>query len=236
MMTLKYQRVLLKLSGENMGRSGYGIEPSKLKLIVQELKQLLKYGTQVAIVIGAGNIWRKRTHGKGLSGSTADYLGLLATIMNSLALRDALLRENIQVKVQSPIGSDIPRLEPLDVVAARGALRRGQVLIFAGGTGKPFFTTDTAAAQRAVQIKAEVIIKLGPVDGVYSADPRKFKSAKKFKELTLGQAVKYKLQVMDREAFTICRRNRLPIIVAKWQKGSALKAAMGKNTGTLVRP
>ena len=236
MSTLHFQRVLLKLSGETLGRGGNGIEPNRLHLVVQEIKQLKKLGVVVAVVVGAGNIWRKRTHGQGLSDQTADYIGLLATVMNGLALRDALIKEKIPVKLQSPITNNLPGVEPLDPVAARGSLRRGEVVIFAGGTGKPFFTTDTAAAQRAVQINAELIIKLGPIDGVYEADPRQHKSAKKFNNITLLQAIRKNLKVMDKEAFKICLKSQVPILVCKWQKGVVVRAVLGKKVGTLVKP
>jgi uridylate kinase len=225
--------VLIKLSGEALGSNGR-IEAKKLNLVVNELRVLRAKGVALALVIGAGNLWRKRTHGLGIGQVTADYIGLLATVMNGLALRYALNRAKIQSIVQSPVANNVPNVEQLDLVAARGALRRKQIVIFAGGTGKPFFTTDTAAAQRAVQISADLIIKAGPVDGVYTADPRRVKSAKRFNQLTLQQALRLNLKVMDKAAFALCYKHRLPILVCRWQRGLLKKLITGKKVGTLL--
>jgi len=233
---LEYQRVLIKLSGEAIGGAGGGIKPGRLRLVVDEVRSLRKLGAEVAIVVGAGNIWRKRTHGQGLAPATADYLGLLATVMNGLALKDALRQARLPVRLQSAVALGLPGVESLDAVVARGSLRRRQVVIFAGGTGKPFFTTDTAAAQRARDIRAELIIKAGPVDGVYTADPNRFPRAQKYHQLTLAQAIKAKLQVMDKQAFNICRQYNIPVIVCRWQKGVLAKVVQGKIIGTLVKP
>lgn len=231
----RYKRILLKLSGEALGAAG-SIQPARLRLIVNELKQLNRLNIEVAVVVGAGNLWRKRTHGQGISGQTADYIGLVATVMNGLALREALRRNKVPVVLQSPVAYDLPTVNRLDLVAARGALRRGQVVIFSGGTGQPFFTTDTAAALRAAQVKAELIIKAGPADGVYSADPRKDSQAVKYQELTLAQAQSRRLAVMDRRAFVLCLKNQIPIIVCRWQKGVLLRVISGQAVGTLIRP
>jgi uridylate kinase len=234
MSTWPYKRVLLKLSGEAFGSNGR-IEAKKLNLILSELRVIIRKGVELALVIGAGNLWRKRTHGQGIDDVTADYMGLLATVMNGLALRDALNRAKIKSIVQSPVANNVPNVEQLDVVAARGALRRKQIVIFAGGTGKPFFTTDTAAAQRAVQVRADLIIKAGPVDGVYTADPNKYKRAKKYSELTMRQALQRRLQVMDKEAFAICEKSKILILVCRWQAGLMKRLITGKKVGTLVR-
>ena len=236
MSTLRYQRVLLKLSGEAFGSTGQGVNPRRLDIIVRELKQLRKLGVAVAVVVGAGNIWRKRTHGQGLEPAVADYIGLLATVMNGLALRQALIKARLPVRLQSAVVFDLPGIGAIDAVAARGSLRRGEIVIFAGGTGKPFFTTDTAAAQRAVQVGAEIIIKTSQVSGVYEADPRQHQTARKFDNITLSQAIRKNLKVMDKEAFKICLKNKIPILVCQWQKGVVVRAVLGKKVGTLVKP
>jgi uridylate kinase len=236
MSTLAYKRVLIKLSGEAFGSHKLSVDPKRLRLVVAELRKLRQLGVAVAVVVGAGNLWRKRSQGRGLGAEVADYMGLLATVMNGLVLADALKKARLPVCLQSPLSTDFPGVSTLDAVTARGSLRRGQIVVFAGGTGKPFFTTDTAAAQRAVQIRAQLLIKAGPVDGVYTADPRNHKRAIKYEGLTLSQALRRKLGVMDQQAFTICWRYRLPILVCKWQSGVLARAVQGKKIGTLVTP
>ncbi|MBI5466328.1 MAG: UMP kinase [Candidatus Kerfeldbacteria bacterium] len=231
---LKYSRVLLKLSGEAFGSSGRTIEPKKLRAIVRELKTLRRLGVEIGVVVGGGNIWRKREQGQGLEGVTADYLGLLATVMNGLALRQALLRFGVPAVVQSAIAFDLPLVEGLNGTRARRELAQGKVVILAGGTGQVGFTTDTAAAIGAGLIKAEVLIKTGPVDGVYTADPRKVKTAKKFSSLTIREALRCKLGVMDKQAFILCQRKKIPIIVCRWRPGSLVRAVKGQSVGTLV--
>lgn len=233
MTTLKYKRVLLKLSGEALGAAG-GIKPQSLNLVVTEISRLRKMGVQVSVVVGAGNIWRKRTHGQGIDSATADYLGLLATVMNGLALHNALARKNIASTLQSPVAYDLPGIKSVDYTKAQELLNKKQVVIYAGGTGKPFFTTDTAAAQRAAGVKAQLIIKAGPVDGVYTADPRKFYGARKYKSLTVGEALAKKIKVMDRQAFVLCKKNHIPIIVCRWQKGVLSKIVKGEAVGTEI--
>lgn len=236
MSTLRYQRVLVKLSGEAFGGDGGGIEPARLRLIADEVRSLCKLGVEVAIDVGGGNIWRKRNQGKGLPQAAADYLGLLGTVMNSYMLRAALIQAKVPCLLQSPLATDLPGVSKVDVVTVRGALRRKEIVIFGGGTGRINFTTDTAAAEHAVQIKADVVIKTGPADGVYTADPKKVRSAKKFTELTIAQALRLHLGVMDKEALALCLKNNLPIIVCRWQKGVLARVVRGEGVGTLVQP
>jgi len=233
---LKYRRILLKLSGEALGLSGQGINPRKLESVVREVRNLRRLGVELALVIGGGNIWRKRSQDRGMDPVTADYLGMLATVMNALALQQALQRFGVKTQVQSAVAFDLPMVEVLNPAKARAALKRGQVVIFAGGTGKPFFTTDTAAAQRAAEVKADGIIKASPIDGVYSSDPTKNRKATKYMTLTMREALARKLEVMDRDAFRICAKHKIPIVVCKWGKGNVVRVVQGKRVGTLVTP
>lgn len=236
MKSLSYQRIVIKLSGEAFKGAGGIIDHRRLLLIVKEIKQLRKMGVAIAVVVGAGNIWRKRNHEKVLTDVAADYLGLLATVMNGLALKDILTKNKISTVLQSPVANDLPGVLPIDPVAARGSLRRGEVVIFAGGTGKPFYTTDTAAALRAYEVRAPVIIKTGPADGVYSSDPKKNSRAKKINELTFGQAARLRLKVMDQESYRLCLHHKLEVVVCRWQSGAIIKVVQGKKLGSIVRP
>ncbi len=231
---LAYHRVLLKLSGEALGASGQGIDPHKLAEVVREVRSLRRLGVELAMVIGAGNIWRKRNQGSHMDPVTADYLGIIATVMNALALRQALQRAGVRVAVQSAVASGVPVVEPLHSARARAALKRGEVVVFAGGTGKPFCTTDTAAAERAVELRADVIVKLGPADGVYSADPAKVRRAKKLATITLRQALRYRLGFMDRAALKLCLEANMPVLVCRWQRGVLSRVLRGQQVGTLV--
>jgi len=231
---LKYHRLLLKLSGEALASAERSIDSKKLKIIVAEIKALRRLGVELALVVGGGNIWRKRDQGQGMDPATADYLGLLATVMNSLALKQALEKSKVPVVVQSAVAYDIPLAEVVNQGRARRALAKGKVIIFAGGTGKIGFTTDTAAARVAALIKAEVLVKTGPVDGVYTADPRKVRQARKFSTLTIKEARARKLKVMDKQAFAICAKKKIPIVVCRWQKGNVIKVVKGKPVGTEV--
>lgn len=228
--------MVIKLSGEVFAGAGGVIDHRRLLVVVRELRQLRKLGVEVAVVVGAGNIWRKRNNGQGISDVVADYLGLLATVMNGLVLADALKKNKLPATLQSPVANNIPGVTLLDPVAARGSLRRGEIVIFAGGTGKPFFTTDTAAALRARDVQAQLIIKTGPADGVYNADPNKVKSAKKFKEISLSRAIKLRLKVMDKEAYSISRQYNITIVVCKWQPGILAKVVRGRSVGSLIKP
>jgi uridylate kinase len=232
----KYKRAVLKLSGEAlMGNRGYGIDPETVDFIAKEIKDSLNLGTEIAIVIGGGNIFRgMEAATKGMERATADYMGMLATVINALALQNSLEKLGIPTRVQSAI----EMREVAEPYIRRRALRhleKGRVVIFAAGTGNPFFTTDTAAALRAIEIGADVIMKATKVDGVYSADPVKFPEAKKFDTITYMEVLKKGLNVMDSTAITLCMDNDLPIVVFNLRgKGNIKKALAGKRVGTLV--
>ncbi len=236
MAKLTYQRVLLKLSGEALGRTASGLDYKKLNMAVKEIRALVRLGVELGIAVGGGNWWRKRNQSKNFDAVSADYMGMTATVLNALALRQGLAKAGVSSLVQTAIGSEIPLLTPVSEIKARAALKQGRVVIFAGGTGKPFFTTDTAAAQQASLIGAEVLIKAGPADGVYSANPNKHKNARKFDSLTIKQALRLNLGVMDRQAFAWCEKSKMPIIVCKWQKGMVAKVVKGLSVGTIVKP
>lgn len=235
MAQLHYHRVLIKLSGEALGEAGKGIEVSKLNNIAFEIKALHSLGVELLIAMGAGNWWRKRQQGKGYDAVIADYMGMMSTNLNALALKDAFAKQGIKSEIFSNIGSEIKLINKISKTKIEKTLRAKKVVILAGGTGKPFFTTDTAAAQGAVRNNAEVIIKAGPADGVYSADPKKHKNAEKYVSLSTKQAIKKDLKVMDKTAFEICLKNKMPILVCKWQKGNLLKVVTGSQIGTLVK-
>ena len=232
-----YQRVILKLSGEAMkGNTNYGIDPKTVKEIALEIKEIYELGVQVGVVIGAGNLWRGVTGQElGMDRAQADYMGMLGTIMNGLALQDAL--EGIDVP--SRVMSAIPIPEVAEPYIRRRAIRhleKGRVTIFVGGTGSPYFSTDTAAGLRAAEIDAEIILMAkNNVSGVYDKDPKKFNDAKMFNELTLQQVLEQKLLVMDSTAASICKDNHINIVVFDMnQKGNIKKAAIGEKIGTLV--
>lgn len=229
---LKYKRVLLKLSGEAFGRNG--IDARALATIVKEVRALRRLGVELALVVGGGNIWRKRNQGQGIDEITADFIGMLATVMNTLALGQALCKAGFPTVVQSPVATDVPRVDELDRGRARRALGRGAVVVFSGATGRPFVTSDTAAAERARDIAADAIIKVGPADGVYTADPTKSKRVKKFVSLTIRQALRRKLGFMDAAALKLCAKARVPIVVCRWKSGVVAKVVRGQRVGTLV--
>ena len=234
--TAKYRRVLIKLSGEAlMGNEAYGIDPDMISRIAGEIAELSKQGTEIAIVIGGGNIFR----GTGLAASgidrvTADHMGMLATIMNSLAMQDALERINLHARVMSALKIN----EVCEDYIRRRAVRhleKGRVVILAAGTGNPFFTTDSAASLRAIELGAELLIKATKVDGVYSSDPMKNKDAVRYDSLSYDEVIERKLGVMDTTAVVLCRDNNMPLRVLNMTKsGSLLKAVQGENEGTLV--
>ncbi|MEE8320419.1 MAG: UMP kinase [Gammaproteobacteria bacterium] len=233
---LKYRRVLLKLSGEAlMGDGAYGIAPAVIQRIAGEVQNLIKEGAQVAIVIGGGNIFR----GSGLAAAgidrvTADHMGMLATIMNSLAMQDALERLGLHARVMSAIVIN----EVCEDYIRRRAIRhleKNRVVIFAAGTGNPFFTTDSAASLRAIEINADLLIKATKVDGVYTADPVDNKDAKRYEKLSYDEIIERKLGVMDTTAVVLCRENNMPIRVLDMTKpGALLRAARGMDEGTFV--
>jgi uridylate kinase len=232
----KYKRVVLKLSGEALsGEGGSGIDPDQAAFIAQRIKSVHDLGVQVGVVIGAGNLWRGKTGvDRGMDQSTADHMGMIATVMNALALRDALERVGIETRVQTAIEMN-KIAEPYIRLRAIRHLEKGRVVIIAGGTGNPYFTTDTAAALRAMEIDAEVIIKATKVDGVYDSDPKKNPNARRFDTLTFRDAIDQRLEVMDMTAFTLCMDNNQPILVVNfWHEGSLEAAVMGEPVGTLV--
>ena len=233
----KYKRILLKLSGEAlMGEGQYGINASTLKMVAQQIKEVKESGVEVAIVVGGGNIWRgTEAEGEGMDRATADYAGMLATLINALALQDALEREGIVTRTQSAL----PIQSVAEAYIRRRAMRhleKGRVVIFAAGTGNPYMTTDTAAALRAIEIKADVLLMAkNRVDGVYSADPSKDPNAKKFERLNHREALNLGLQVMDTTAFSLCLDNKLPVIVFDVQAPNSIQRAVANEPiGTLV--
>jgi len=236
MTNLKYRRILLKLSGESLaGPDGFGIDPLQAEAIAQRVKNVYDMGVEVAIVIGAGNLWRgKQGLDRGMDRATADYMGMLATVMNAMALMDALERMKVYTRVQSAIEMRAVA-EPYIRRRAIRHLEKKRVVIFGAGTGNPFFSTDTAAALRAVEIDADVLIKATKVDGVYDTDPKKNPDAKKFDHLNYIDVLNMRLEVMDSTAVSLCMDNSLPIMVLNlWDAQALEKALRGEKVGTLV--
>ncbi|HEX2349234.1 MAG TPA: UMP kinase [Ktedonobacterales bacterium] len=234
--TTVYQRILLKLSGEAlMGEQGYGIDAAVLEFIADELKQAHALGVQIAIVIGGGNILRGKTAAaSGMDRAQADYMGMLATVINSLALQDALERAGMETRVQT--GIDMPSIaEPFIRRRAIRHLEKGRLVILAAGTGNPFFTTDTAAALRAVELNCGVLLKATKVDGVYDDDPMRNPKARRFAEVSYMKALTMGLAVMDGAALSLCNDNHLPIVVFDLETpGQILAVTRGERRGTLV--
>lgn len=233
---LVYRRILLKLSGEALGgEDGTGIDPTKANDIAERVKSVHEMGVDVAIVIGAGNLWRgSRGKHAGMDRATADYMGMLATVMNALALMDALERIGVETRVQSAIEMRSVA-EPYIRRRAIRHLEKDRVVIFGGGTGNPYFSTDTAAALRAMEIDADVVIKATKVDGVFDKDPVKFADAKKFDHLTYIDTLNLRLEVMDSTAVSLCMENKLPILVLNlWDVEALPNALRGEAVGTLV--
>ncbi len=233
----KYKRVLLKLSGEALrGRQNYGIDNSTLVKIARQIKSVRGMGVDIGIVVGGGNIWRgAKAETEGMDRVTADYAGMLATVINALALQDILEKEGIETRTQSAL--EIRQVaEPFIIRRALRHLEKGRVVIFAGGTGNPYMTADTAGALRAIEISADVLLKaMNKVDGVYSADPRKNPAAKKYDKISHLEALKKRLQVMDSTALSLCLDNNLPIIVFDFDaKDGLIKVVRGKPIGTLI--
>lgn len=233
---MKYKRILLKLSGEAlMGDLPYGIDNEKLKEYAQEIKQAIDSGCEVAVVIGGGNIFRGVAGAaKGMDRVQGDYMGMLATVINGMALQGALEDAGVKTRLQSAIEMD-KVAEPFIKRRAVRHLEKGRVVIFGAGTGNPYFTTDTAATLRAIEIGADVILKGTRVDGIYDCDPEKNADAKKFNSLTFDEVFDKNLKVMDMTAFTLSRENKLPIIVFDMNRaGNLLKIVEGERVGTLV--
>ena len=235
-MGIPYRRILLKLSGEAlMGDLGYGIDPEIVQGIAGEVAELVTSGVQVAIVVGGGNIFRGiKASAAGMDRATADYIGMIATVMNALTLQDALERIEVQTRVQTAISMQ-EVAEPYIRRRAIRHLEKGRVVIFGAGSGNPFFTTDTTAALRAAEIDAEVVFKATKVDGVYDADPHLYPGAKRYESLTYGHVLAQDLRVMDSTAIALCKENNIPILVFDLSvRGNIRRAVMRESIGTLV--
>jgi len=232
----QHKRVLLKLSGEAlMGDDPYGINRETIEAMVREIAGVVELGVELAVVIGGGNIFRGMARGAtGMDRATADYMGMLATVMNSLALQDALRQKGVVSRVQSALKIE-QVVEPYIRPKALRYLEEGKVVIFAAGTGNPFFTTDTAAALRGAEMGAEVVLKATKVDGVYTADPMKDSSAMRYQRISFDEAIGRNLKVMDATAFALCRDQKLPIrVFSIFKEGALLRAVRGEDEGTLV--
>ena len=235
---MAYKRILLKLSGEAlMGDDSYGINPAVMEHVVSEILEVVRCNVEVAIVIGGGNIFRGMTSSENnqIDRATADYMGMLATVMNSLALQDAMRHKDLESRVQSAL-----RIDQVVAPYIRGKairyLEEGKVVIFAAGTGNPFFTTDTAAALRGLEMGVDIVLKGTKVDGVYSSDPKIFPNAKRYQSLSFDEAINKNLKVMDATALTLCRDQKLPLNVFSIFKAGALKRVIeGANEGTLIQ-
>jgi uridylate kinase len=232
----KYRRILLKLSGEALAtKGGMGIDPDQAAFMAHRIKSVRALGVQIGVVIGAGNLWRGKSGvDRGMDQSTADHMGMIATVMNALALRDALEREGVESRVQTAIEMN-KVAEPYIRLRAIRHLEKGRVVIIAGGTGNPYFTTDTAAALRAMEIDADLVIKATKVDGIYDSDPHKNPNARRYETLSFQDAILQQLEVMDTTAFTLCQENNQTILVVNfWQDGALEAAVMGESVGTIV--
>ena len=233
---MKYNRILLKLSGEALlGKNSYGIDNDRLVVYAEEIKEIHKQGVEIAIVIGGGNIFRGLSGSKeGIDRVQADYMGMLATVINGLALQNALENIDIPTRLQSAIKME-SIAEPFIKRKATRHLEKGRVVIFASGTGNPYFTTDSAAVLRAIEINADVILKGTRVDGIYNEDPEKNKEAIKFDDISFEETISKGLKIMDTTAFTLSKENKLPIIVFDMNtKGNLSKVIMGEKIGTKV--
>jgi uridylate kinase len=232
---LKYQRILLKMSGEALGPQGYGIDAETVRRIAREVKRVHELGVQIAVVVGGGNMWRGAdAAATGIDRATADYVGMLATVMNSLVMQDAMEKLGMITRVQTAIEMP-PVAEPFIRRRAVRHLEKGRVVILAAGSGNPFFTTDTAAALRAMELNAQVLLKATQVDGIYDDDPRHNPNARKFEELSYMRALNMGLRVMDSTAISLCKDNHMPIIVFNLRQKGALEAIIrGEKCGTLV--
>lgn len=233
----KYKRVLLKLSGEALASpSGYGIDVSEAEAIAHQIKDIYEMGIEIAVVIGAGNLWRgKQGLDRGMDRATADYMGMLATVMNAMTLMDALERSGITTRVQTAIEMKTVA-EPYIRRRAIRHLEKGRVVILGAGTGNPYFSTDTAAALRAMEVGADVLIKATKVDGVYDSDPKSNPDAVKFDQLTYIDVLNRRLNVMDSTAISLCMDNEMPILVLNlWDQAGLRAALQGEQIGTIVK-
>jgi uridylate kinase len=233
----KYKRILLKLSGESlMGDKNFGLDPVVISQYAHEIKQITDLGVQVAIVIGGGNIYRGMNEAEtGIERAQGDYMGMLATVINGMALQSGLEKVGVTTRLQSAIKME-QIAEPYIRRRAMRHLEKGRVVIFGAGTGNPYFTTDTAGSLRAVEIKADVILKGTRVDGIYTADPEKDPTATKYGHITFAECIAQNLKIMDMTAFTLCMENNLPIVVFDMNKtGNLMSVVIGEKTGTLVR-
>lgn len=233
----QYKRILLKMSGESLaGPQGYGIDPARAKEVAAVVKEVYDMGVQIALVIGAGNLWRGSIGMElGMERSTADHMGMIATVMNALALQDALEREGVVTRVQTAIEMRTVA-EPYIRLRAMRHLEKGRVVIFGGGTGNPYFTTDSAGALRAMEIGADVMIKATKVDAIYDDDPKTNPNAKQLKELSYIEFLNLRLRVMDSTAVSLCMDNDLPIVVLNlWQADNVRRLVMGEKVGTIIR-
>ena len=234
--TPAHKRILLKLSGEAlMGDDAFGINRATIEGMVAQIKAVVDTGVQMAVVIGGGNIFRGMAGGAaGMDRATADYMGMLATIMNALALQDAMKHAGLEARVQSALRID-QVVEPYIRPRAMRHLDEGKIVIFAAGTGNPFFTTDTAAALRGVEIGAEIVLKATKVDGIYSADPKKDPNATRYSDITFDEAINKNLGVMDATAFALCRDQKMPIkVFSIFKEGGLMRVVKGEDEGTLV--
>ena len=231
-----YQRILLKLGGEALaGPQGFGIDPLRAEAVAKQVDNVRKQGVEVALVIGAGNLWRGREGiTRGMERATADYMGMLGTVMNSMAMMDALERRGIVTRVMSAVEMRAVA-EPYIRRRAIRHLEKDRVVVLGGGTGNPYFSTDTAAALRAMEIEANILIKATKVDGVYDDDPEKNPDATRFDRLTYIDALNRRLQVMDSTAISLCMDNKMPILVLDmWQADTLIKAVNGESVGTII--
>jgi uridylate kinase len=232
----KYKRILLKLSGESlMGDKSFGLDPEVLSAYAKEIKQITNLGVQVALVVGGGNIYRGMNEAEtGIERAQGDYMGMLATVINGMAVQSALEKEGVYTRLQSAINMEAVA-EPYIRRRAMRHLEKGRVVIFGAGTGNPYFTTDTAGSLRAIEIKADVILKGTRVDGIYTADPEKDPTATRYSSVSFQECISKNLKVMDMTAFTLCMENNLPIIVFDMNKpGNLLNVVTGGAVGTLV--
>ena len=234
--TPKYHRILLKLGGESLsGEDGFGIDPGKATWIAGLIKEVKQFGVEIAVVIGAGNLWRG-TIGleAGMERATADYMGMIATVMNALALQDALERQGIVTRVQTAIEMRAVA-EPYIRLRAIRHLEKGRVVIMGGGTGNPYFTTDSAAALRGMEVNADILIKATKVDGVYDADPKEDPNAKRYDRMSFMDALNMRVRVLDTTAISLAMDNHLPIMVLNlWEEDALIRALLGEDVGTNI--